>query len=104
MHWYYICDAGRTWPWVTTTRPSTRAKEPRRSRTPGYRIYTSQPPIAQKGETAKAAAAKAQLLKYQPGYTIARFKALRISDNPIYWQQAEAHIFTGLRRAGIPEQ
>ena len=59
---------------------------------------------AQKGETAKAAAAKAQLLKYQPGYTIARFKALRISDNPIYWQQAEAHIFTGLRKTGIPEQ
>jgi hypothetical protein len=53
---------------------------------------------------AKASAAKVQLLKLQPGYTIARFRALRISDTPAYRQQAEAHILSGLLRAGIPEQ
>ena len=59
---------------------------------------------AQRGEMAKASAAKVQLLKLQPGYTIARFRALRMSDTPAYWQQAEAHILSGLRKAGLPEQ
>jgi TolB-like protein/tetratricopeptide (TPR) repeat protein len=59
---------------------------------------------AQRGEMAKALTAKAQLLKLQPGYTIARFRTLRMSDEPAYWQQAEAHILSGLRKAGLPEQ
>jgi adenylate cyclase len=59
---------------------------------------------AQQGEMSKASTAKAQLLKLQPGYTIARFRTLRISDAPAYWQQAEAHIIAGLRKAGLPEQ
>jgi class 3 adenylate cyclase/TolB-like protein len=59
---------------------------------------------AQKDQMTKASVAKSQLLKFQPGFTIARLKALRLTDNPVYWQQAEAHIFPGLRKAGIPEQ
>lgn len=58
---------------------------------------------AQKDQMAKASVAKSQLLKFQPGFTIARF-GLGLTDNPVYWQQAEAHIFPGLRKAGIPEQ
>ena len=59
---------------------------------------------AQRGEMAKAQAARAQVLKYQPGLTIARLKAIRISDNPLFWQQTEMYVFSGLRKAGIPEQ
>jgi TolB-like protein len=58
---------------------------------------------AQKGDLAKAAAAKTELLKREPGMSIARIKALKISDNPIYQQQFETYIFAGLRKAGIPE-
>jgi tetratricopeptide (TPR) repeat protein len=59
---------------------------------------------AQRGEMVKALAAKSQLLKYRPGLTIARLKASRVSDNPVYWQQTETHVIPGLRKAGIPEQ
>jgi adenylate cyclase len=58
---------------------------------------------AQKGDLAKAAAAKTELLKREPGMSIARIKAFKISDNPIYQQQFETYIFAGLRKAGIPE-
>jgi TolB-like protein len=57
----------------------------------------------QKGDLAKAAVAKTELLKQQPGMSIARIKAIKVSDNPIFQQQAESHIFAGLRKAGIPE-
>ena len=59
---------------------------------------------AQIGQMAKALDAKSRLLKYQPGFTIARFKAIGVSDNPAYLQQTETHILAGLRKAGIPEQ
>jgi adenylate cyclase len=59
---------------------------------------------AHQGEMAKALAAKDQVLKHQPGLTIARLKAIRVSDNPIFWKQTEAYVFAGLRQAGIPEQ
>ena len=59
---------------------------------------------AQRGEMAKAQAARAQVLKYQPGLTIARLKAIRISDNPMFWQQTEVYVFSGLRKEGISEQ
>jgi len=57
----------------------------------------------QKGDAAKAAAEKAELLKQQPGMSIARLKAIRISNVPAFLEQAEAHLFAPLRRAGIPE-
>jgi hypothetical protein len=53
---------------------------------------------------AKAAGARSRLLKFQPGFTIARFKASGISDNPTFLQQTETYVLAGLRKAGIPEQ
>ena len=58
---------------------------------------------AQKGETAKAEAEKAILLKWQPGMTIADLKTMRLSNDPTYLQQTETHLYAGLRKAGIPE-
>jgi tetratricopeptide (TPR) repeat protein len=60
--------------------------------------------LAQKGDTAKADAAKAQLLKLEPDISLARLKAGRIWTNPLYQQQREAHLYAGLRKVGIPEQ
>jgi tetratricopeptide (TPR) repeat protein len=59
---------------------------------------------AQTEQTDKALAAKARLLIRQPGYTIARFRSFRPSDNAVFWQQAETHILAGLRKAGLQEQ
>jgi class 3 adenylate cyclase/TolB-like protein len=41
---------------------------------------------AQQGQMAKALGAKNRLLKFVPGYTIARMKAIRVSDNAAFWQ------------------
>ena len=59
---------------------------------------------SQKGDTAKAAAEKREALKRDPDLSIARLKALRLWRNPVFLQQLEAHLFAGLRKAGIPEQ
>jgi adenylate cyclase len=59
---------------------------------------------ALKGEAAKAKAEKTILLKQQPGMTIAALKAMRLSNDPNYLEQTEAHIYAGLRKAGIPDQ
>ena len=58
---------------------------------------------AQKGDLARAAVAKTELLKREPGMSIARIKAIKASDNPIFQQQTETHLYAGLRKAGIPE-
>jgi hypothetical protein len=59
---------------------------------------------ALKGDTSRAAAEKAALLELRPGTSIADFKELYWSDNPAFLQQTEAHLLTGLRKAGFPEQ
>jgi TolB-like protein len=60
---------------------------------------------AQLGEMDKAALAKAQLLKLDPGFTIARYTfAPNAARNPVWVQQAETYVIPGLRKAGIPEQ
>lgn len=60
---------------------------------------------AQKGDMAKAEAAKEEVLKRQPGYTISRLKQMqKPSNNPTFVQQRETHLYPGLRKAGIPEQ
>ena len=59
---------------------------------------------AQKGDMARAAAEKAEALKQDPDLSIARLKALRLWRNPVFLQRMEAHLFPGLRKAGIPEQ
>jgi len=59
---------------------------------------------AQRGDDAKAVATKKELLKLWPDFTSARFRSSSASDNPVYWQQAEAHVYRGLRKAGVPEK
>src|SRR5207248_4790637 len=60
---------------------------------------------AQLGEMDKAALAKAQLLKLDPGFTIARYTfAPNAARNPVWVQQAETYVIPGLRKAGIPEK
>jgi adenylate cyclase len=59
---------------------------------------------AQNGDMAKAAAEKAEALKRDRDLSIARLKALHNWRHPIFSQQLEAHLFAGLRKAGIPEQ
>ena len=59
---------------------------------------------AHEGEVAKAEAAKAALLRRRPGFSIADLKAIRVSNEPACLQQVETHLYSGLRKAGIPEQ
>jgi hypothetical protein len=59
---------------------------------------------AQHGDAEKAAVAKRELLKRQPGYTIAKDKATRFSDEPEFVRQLDEYFYPGLRKAGIPEQ
>jgi len=59
---------------------------------------------AQSGDDAKAAAAKAELFKHAPNYTIARYVALQKSDSPRYAELNETQIIAGLRKAGVPER
>lgn len=60
---------------------------------------------AQKGDMARAEAAKAELLKRKPDVSIAQLKSAAPDwANPLYQQQREAHLYAGLRKAAIPEQ
>jgi len=58
----------------------------------------------QKGDAAKAAVEKAELLKQQPGMSIARLKAIRISNRPVFLEQQEKQLYAPLRKVGIPEK
>ena len=57
---------------------------------------------AWQGNDGRAQSEKVKLLAQLPGASIAQFKAGRISDVPAYLQQTEAHLYAGLRKAGIP--
>jgi len=59
---------------------------------------------ALQGDAERARTQKAILLSRKPDFSIARHKALRISDRPAYLEQVEAHLYAGLRKAGIPER
>jgi tetratricopeptide (TPR) repeat protein len=61
---------------------------------------------AQKGETNKAAATKAELLKRKPNLSIENLRAIfqRWSNHPVFHQQTEESVLAGLRKAGIPEK
>jgi len=56
------------------------------------------------GNDGRAQAEKAKLLAQWPDDSIALFKERRISDVPGHLEQSEAHLYAGLRRAGIPER
>jgi adenylate cyclase len=59
---------------------------------------------ANHGDMAKAASAKADALRTMPGYTIARLRAKRYSEDPEYQRLAEKYWYEGLRKAGFPEK
>jgi len=59
---------------------------------------------AQRGDLAKAAIARTEMLKQQPGATIANNLNLRSSEDPSLRRQLEQHLPAGLRKAGIPER
>ena len=59
---------------------------------------------ALKGDAVKATIARAELLKHQPGLTVANSIWMRVSDVPAFRQQLEEHANAGLRKAGIPER
>ena len=58
---------------------------------------------ANHGDTEMASAAKGEILRTMPGYTIAQLRAKRYSDHPEYVKLAEKYWYAGLRKAGIPE-
>jgi TolB-like protein len=59
---------------------------------------------ANHGEIAKAAVAKAEVLRIIPGLTIAQLRAKRSSDSPEYLALAERYWYEGLLKAGLPEK
>jgi adenylate cyclase len=61
---------------------------------------------AQKGETNKAAATKAELLKRKPKLSIESLRAemQTWSNHPVFQRQTEDSVLAGLRKAGIPEK
>ena len=58
---------------------------------------------ANHGDMAKAAAAKAEMLRAIPGYTVAQARAYDEPLHPEYAKLAEKYYYEGLRKAGIPE-
>jgi class 3 adenylate cyclase/tetratricopeptide (TPR) repeat protein len=59
---------------------------------------------AHTGATARAAEEAAKILRRSPGFTIATLRTKQYSTNPEYQRLAEKYWYTGLRKAGIPEQ
>jgi tetratricopeptide (TPR) repeat protein len=59
---------------------------------------------AHNGDMAKAAVAKAEVLRRAPGYTIGTLKSRGYSLNPDYIRLAEEQWYSGLRKAGFPER
>ena len=58
---------------------------------------------AQTGDTARASAAKAQLLKRAPDFTISRLEAKQFSNHPVWVNEIRTNFIPGLRTAGVPE-
>jgi adenylate cyclase len=59
---------------------------------------------ANHGDLAKAVAARDEVLRLVPGYSMTRLKANGYSVNPEFIRLAEAHFHSGLRKAGLPEK
>jgi class 3 adenylate cyclase/TolB-like protein len=71
---------------------------------PDYWIYlVLTAAYAQTDDLARAEAAKAQLMKRVPDFTISRFLAKQFSNNPRWIEQIRTHVVPGLRKAGVPE-
>jgi len=55
------------------------------------------------GDAANAAAAKAEVLRAVPGYTIAAHRSRGYSANPEYVRLVEEHLYSGMRKVGFAE-
>jgi TolB-like protein len=58
---------------------------------------------AETGDMARAAAAKDQLLKRVPDFTISRLLAKQFSNNPVWSEEIRTRFVPGWRKAGLPE-
>jgi adenylate cyclase len=58
---------------------------------------------AQTGDMTRAAAAKAQLMRRVPDFTISRLEAKQFSNNPTWVHEIRTHFIPGLRKAGVAE-
>ena len=58
---------------------------------------------AQTGDMARAEAAKAQLLKRVPDFTISRLLAKQFSSDPVWNEEIRTRFVPGWRKAGLPE-
>jgi len=59
---------------------------------------------ANQGDWNKANAAKAELLRFAPDFTVAQARGYREPSHPEFARLAEKYIYDGLRKAWIPEQ
>jgi adenylate cyclase len=58
---------------------------------------------AHMGDVSSAAAAKDEVLRIVPGYTIAVHRSRGYSANPEYLRLVEEHLYSGMRKAGFAE-
>ena len=58
---------------------------------------------AQTGDMARAEAAKAQLLKRAPDFTISRLLAKQFSSDPVWNEEIRTRFVPGWRKAGLPD-
>lgn len=68
---------------------------------PDYMLLTAA--YAMAGDAARAATARAELLRREPRFSIRWVRALSGEPAPRAAQQREQHLFAGLRKAGVPE-
>ncbi len=59
---------------------------------------------AMSGQAQHAAAAKAELLRREPGFTLAWLASKSVAPHPRSLEQRERTLVAGLRRAGVPEK
>ena len=59
--------------------------------------------LAQSDDRSALDAAKKELLRKQPGFTIGGFRSQDRSRNPVWVKQADMNLYAGLRKAGLPE-
>ena len=99
-----MAAACETQVWAGQTEQAIATCEKASGRDNHWGIYLSlAAAYANHGEMAKAAAAKAEVLRTVPGLTIAQLRAKRGSDSPESLDLAKKYWYEGLRKAGVPE-
>jgi len=58
---------------------------------------------AQTGDMARATAAKAEVMKRVPDFTISRLLAKQFSNSPVWNEEIRTRFVPGWRKAGLPE-